>query len=383
MMRTLKILLSLLALVTGLCQCKQSYVSPYASPPTGYLVVEGYITGNGPTSFTLSRTIPLPGDSAIPVVTGAQLQVEGSDNSVYPLTEKGNGVYGIDTLALSTTVKYRLRIGTPNGEKYLSDFGAYKITPAIDSISWTADGTGVNIYANTHDPANATRYYQWQYVETWEYHSAEQSSLEYRGDTTPVMVVPRPPQDQIFRCWRTTASTSLLLGTSAKLANDVIYLQLLNLIPTGDQRISVLYSILVSQYALTDSAYNFLTLMQKNTESLGSIFDAQPSQLVGNIHCLTNPTEPVIGYVSAGTLQQQRLYISRSQVPAWPYFYSCPIPDTLVARQTDSLKKYFGSLGFDPIDIDPMTQEWLGNLISCVDCRSQGGTNVAPSFWPN
>src|ERR1700748_2991691 len=138
MMRTLKILLSLLALVTGLCQCKQSYVSPYASPPTGYLVVEGYITGNGPTSFTLSRTIPLPGDSAIPVVTGAQLQVEGSDNSVYPLTEKGNGVYGIDTLALSTSVKYRLRIGTPNGEKYLSDFGAYKITPAIDSISWTA-----------------------------------------------------------------------------------------------------------------------------------------------------------------------------------------------------------------------------------------------------
>ena len=382
-MRTVKIIFSLLALVTGLCQCKQTYVSPYTSPPTGYLVVEGYITGKGPTQFTLSRTIPLPGDSTIPVVTGAQLQVEGSDNSVYPLIEQGNGVYGIDTLPLSTTVQYRLRINIPNGESYLSDFGAYKITPAIDSISWAVNGDNVNIYANTHDPAGNTRYYQWQYIETWEYHSAEESSEEYRADTTPVMVLYRPPQDQIFQCWHTDASTRLLLGSSAKLASDVIYLQLLNQIPFGSQQISVEYSILVSQYALTDSAYNFLTLMQKNTESLGTIFDAQPSQLVGNIHCLNDPAEPVIGYVSAGTVQQQRIFIRRSQVPPWGYTFTCPIPDTLVANQPDSLKKYFGILGYDPIGLDPRTREWLGNLISCVDCRVQGGTNAAPSYWPN
>ena len=93
-----------------LCDCVQQYVSPYKSPATGYLVVEGLISGNGPTQYTLSRTIPLPGDSTIPVVTGAQLQVEGTDNSVYPLTEEGNGQYGIDTLPLSTAVQYRLRI---------------------------------------------------------------------------------------------------------------------------------------------------------------------------------------------------------------------------------------------------------------------------------
>ncbi len=197
------------------------------------------------------------------------------------------------------------------------------------------------------------------------------------------MVLNRPPQDQIFRCWHTDASTRLLLGSSAKLANDVIYLQLLNQIPSGSQQISVRYSILVSQYALTDSAYNFLTLMQKNTESLGTIFDAQPSQLVGNIHCLNNPVEPVIGYVSAGTMQQQRIFISRSQVPPWGYSYTCPIPDTLVANQQDSLKKYFGNLGYDPVDFNPMVMAWTGNLISCVDCRLQGGTNVDPSYWPN
>jgi hypothetical protein len=81
------------------------------------------------------------------------------------------------------------------------------------------------------------------------------------------------------------------------------------------QQLSVLYSIFVRQYALTEDGYNFLSLMQSNTESLGTIFDPQPSQLKGNIQCLTNPNEPVVGYVSAGTVQQQRIFISRNQLP--------------------------------------------------------------------
>ena len=44
-------------------------------------------------------------------------------------------------------------------------------------------------------------------------------------------------------------------------------------------------------------------LMQKNAESLGSIFDEQPTQITGNIHSVTNPSEQVIGYVSAGTVE--------------------------------------------------------------------------------
>ena len=94
-MRTVRYHTAIIILLFSLLQwhCVQSYVSPYQSPATGYLVVEGYITGNGPTSIKLSRTIPLPGESTIPVVTGAQLQIEGSDNSVYPFTETGNGYY--------------------------------------------------------------------------------------------------------------------------------------------------------------------------------------------------------------------------------------------------------------------------------------------------
>jgi len=350
-------------------------------------VVEGYISGNEPTQFNLSRTIPLPGDTAIPMETGATVQVEGNDQSVYPLTEQSPGIYIAGILPLHPAVTYRLRITTAAGIAYLSDFVPFRPTPPIDSINWVSNSTGVEIYANTHDPSNATRYYQWEYDETWEYHSAEESIYEYDGDTTPVMVIPRPAADMIYRCWHNDSSSNIILGSSAKLSNDVIYLQPLNQIAIGSQQLSVLYSIMVRQYALTDSGYSYLSLMQQNTESLGSIFDATPSPLTGNIHCLSNASTPVIGYISAGTVQQQRIFISAQQVPEWGYRFTCAAPDKIVPLDTLSLIDYFHYGGFIPVDqyTDPMGDftGWLANSPSCIDCRTQGGTTQEPSFWPN
>src|SRR5580658_5930664 len=191
MKRNINIGTILLAVVALCGQCKEKYVSPYVSPNVGYLVVEGYISGNTPIQYTLSRTLPLPGDSTIPKETGANVEVEGSDNSSISLTEQGSGVYSsVDTPMLNAQLRYRLRIHTTEGEDYLSDFVAFRPSPPIDSINWINGPTGLTIYANTHDPANATRYYEWNFVETWEYRSAEQSDYEY--DTASGQVISRP-----------------------------------------------------------------------------------------------------------------------------------------------------------------------------------------------
>jgi hypothetical protein len=385
MKRSFNIKLLLPILVLCLWQCKEKYVSPYNSPATGYLVVEGYITGNGPTQFALSRTVPLSGSSTVPPETNAKVQVEGSDNSTYPLTEQGSGLYVIDTMALNPATKYRLRITTKDGKAYLSDFVTYKKTPAIDSINFIRNSNGVNLYANTHDPAGATHYYQWQYNETWEYTSSEPSEYIYVPDDTAVVF--RPDSEQIFFCWKNTASSQFILGSSAKLAQDVIYEQLLDQIPQNSQQFQVLFSILVRQYALTEDGYNFLTLMQKNTESLGSIFDAQPSALKGNIHSLSDPNEQVVGFVSAGTMEQKRVFISSDQVKPWQYYVACSSPDRVVGIEKDTLYAFFGVGGYTPIQPhyprgSPFPDGYYANATSCVDCRLQGGTNVKPSYWP-
>jgi Domain of unknown function (DUF4249) len=384
MQRTIKILAPVL-LVTLLWRCKEKYISPYLPTPTGYLVVEGYISGNSPTQFVLSRSVPLPGDSALPYENNAIGQVEGSDNSTYPLPGQGNGVYQ-DSVTFNRQLQYRLRIRTSGGEEYLSDFVPFRPTPEIDSISYGLVYNGLDVYANTHDPTNATRYYQWKYVETWEFHSAKISQFRYDSNTNTV--VPRLPADQIFTCWHTGPSTNILLGSSAKLARDEIYQQPLRLLPYAGVELSILYTTLVSQYALTEDAYNYLGIMKKNSESFGSIFDAQPSQLNGNIHRLGNPAEQVIGYVSAGTVHQQRIFISSAQFPNWGYVARCPMPDdSIVPVDSFILRSDFYYGGLVPIiyhvDRSGGADGYIANVVSCVDCRAQGGVTVKPPFWPN
>jgi|SRR6185437_7603181 len=376
--------IAILGSSAALWGCKEPYISPYQSPVTGYLVVEGYISGNGATQFTLSRTIPLPGKSPLPKITGAAVEVEGTDGSVYPLTEMGNGIYSdSNALPLTTAAHYKLRIKTPNGEEYLSDTVPFKPTPPIDSVNFIQNNdNSVNIYVNSHDPTNNTRYYLWNWDQTFEYHSAEESL--YYWDPTLDSVLLRPDTAQVYRCWLSGSSSSILVGNSMKLAQDEIYRQKINMIPPNDVQLSVLYTTLVRQYALTQAGYNFLSLMQQNTESLGSIFDAQPSALKSNIHCLTNPSEEVIGYVSAGTVQQYRLWISREQIQS-SFDYQCDGKDGFIPLgDTTDYKNDFGSV-YSPISFTVYhgLQGYGINYTDCLVCTWHGGTNHAPSYWPN
>ncbi|MFM9911269.1 MAG: hypothetical protein ACKVOW_18160 [Chitinophagaceae bacterium] len=60
--------------------CKEIYVSPFQSPETGFLVVEGAIfSGQGTTTIKLSRTTKLD-IRKFDGEVGATLTVEGDDN---------------------------------------------------------------------------------------------------------------------------------------------------------------------------------------------------------------------------------------------------------------------------------------------------------------
>ncbi len=72
-------------------------------------------------------------------------------------------------------------------------------------------------------------------------------------------------------------------------------------IPTGSEKLSVAYSDLIRQYAISKEAFNFWTNLKKNTEQLGSLFDLQPFTELGNIQCINNPSVKCIGYISFST----------------------------------------------------------------------------------
>ncbi len=370
--------------------CKQRYESPVKSVASGYLILEGVVnSGPGNTTIILSRSVPL--DSAGKVFEqGAVVTLLGEDNSNISLPEQSAGHYSADNLSLNETVKYRIKIQTSGGKEYLSDLAPVLTNPPIDSISWLRENGNVQMYINTHNSLNNTRYYQWEYEETWEFHSKYFKFLKYEIEQKPgeqiYSVVFQDSStfsyDQnIHTCWQFNNSTKLLLGSTAKLSQDIVYLPIAS-IPKDSWELSVLYSIRIKQYAWTKEGYNFLDIMRKNTEIVGSVFDAQPSQLNGNIHCVTDPTEKVIGYFNISPLREKRIFINNSEVPDWNYESGCFL--TTVQNQSDSIKKI--ALNLLPSDI--VFQAPGGRIISfsaakptCIDC-TLSGTNVKPAYWP-
>lgn len=354
--------------------CKKEYIPAAITEANNYLVVDGYINAdiNGVTSFKLSRSRNLV-DTVINIPElNAQVSIQGKSGSLYNLNGT-NGIYKTTNLSLIQTDQYRINIKTSDGHQYVSDYVAVKKTPSIDSITWVQNND-VNIYVNSHDPTNSTKYYRWDYVETWEYLSPLEGELGLNGNN----IIYVDSTTQTHKCWIDSLSTHILIGTSAALNADVISHQPIQTIIKDDERLTVRYSMLLSQYGITSDAYNYWLVIQKNSQQLGSLFDLQPSQLTGNIHPITNPNEPVIGFVGASTTQQKRIFINHADVPGWTTYI--PHQDCGVTTIISGFIYYYPNPDFGPYYFSG-----AGSLViarkECVDCRVKGGVNITPSFW--
>jgi hypothetical protein len=369
--------------------CKKQINNQVVTAATNYLVVSGNIALGDTTVINLSRMLSVNDTATSKAEPGATVTIEGSQSGVYPLTSKNNGNYVSAPINLSSAQNYRVKISTGDGKQYASDFVPVKNSPPIDSVNYVVQNNGLQINVNTHDPANKTHYYRWDYTETYIVRSEYNSRyIVVNHDTTAL----RTPDQQIYNCWATSYASSIALGSSVNLSSDIIKNQQVALIPPKSEKLRVRYSILVKQYGLTSDAYNYLTLLKKNTEQLGSIFDAQPSELKGNIHSLSNSTEPVIGYITAAVVTQARIFVDNQNLPAsWApdlsYYNGCQIfneyYDYLPPHSTydEQLVKQFIYTGFEtPIDTILVPKGLKAAYPHCVDCTLRG-TNKQPAFW--
>jgi len=370
----------LLIAVLLLAQCKVPYDAPVKPSDNHFLVVEGYINAAGLTSIDLTRTRNITwGDTAAYTrELNAKVVIEDNYNDVFPLNENGNGNYS-GFYYLPSNGNYRLRITTSNNKEYVSDFVPCKQSPTIDEIGWKFKDGGVQVFVNTHDPQNNTNYYRWSYTETWEFHSQYYSTLEYINQPVPQVINRTTP---VFVCYQNNNSSAIFLGSSKKLKEDIIHEAPLQLIPNHDKKISVLYSTLVTQYALDSLAYNYWDALKGNTENIGSIFGTQPNQTKGNIHCTSDSSETVIGYIGAGIVQQERIFISNSSMPpGWNQLQNC----TEYTVPLDSIAFYFSGNIYIPISTvppgSPTPTGYFSASGSCVDC-TLSGSPVKPGFWP-
>ena len=371
--------MALLAALLLLLHCKKPYDPPVLRANNNFLVVDGIININGITSININRTRNLSDTikGGIPELK-AQVSIVARNGSSFSLRDTaGSGVYTSAAMNLDPAQTYKITVRTADGRSYASDPVACKTTPAMDSLYYEEPGD-FTVYVNTHDPSGKTRYYRWDYIETWEHDAQLMSPWGVKDG----MIYLRDSSQQQTQCWTTVNSTNILVGSSEKLAADVISRFPVRVITNGDPMINQKYSILVRQYALTADAYGYWSLIQKTSQNLGTLFDLQPTQLIGNIHCLTNPGEPVIGYMSASSVVQQRLFVFQSDLQNWihnPPQFGC---DTMeIPVNTSDYRIY----SYPDTTLAPYYFITGGPLVLasriCLDCTLLGGTNVKPSYW--
>lgn len=376
-----KMLAGLLMLLVS--SCVEPYMPEVLEMPNNYLVVNGFINSSGSTNIQLLRTQNLQEDTPPPAEVGALIVIEEEEGESFKLQEIGNGNYTIDNLELNPSKKYRLYIQTTNGKEYASDYVEVKQAPAIDNVTWAPVDDEVQFYVSTSDPENDTRYYLWQFEETWQYRSAFYTALKFDGDT----IVYRDKFDEdIFYCWKSENSTTIELGTSIKLNQDVISNYKLMSIPSDSEKLGVKYSVLVKQYAITREAYEYWSILKRNTENIGTLFDPLPSQLSSNIYSITDSQEPVVGYVTISSVQEKRIFVDNDDLPEEWFLFSppCPPVDTLLLGEAN-IADFFSGGGLLPVSevyaqMIPTLLGYTYSSKSCVDCRTRG-TNVKPDFW--
>lgn len=373
---------SLIVIMLICLSCKEPFVADALFQETNFLVIEGYINiGAGATTLKLSRTIEIDSDERIPGEKGAVVAVEDENENTYPLLERSDGIYTAD-LNLSSEKAYRLRIRTVEGKTYLSDLVQPTTTPEIDSIYFITTETDMQVFLATHDQQRNTNYYRWELEEAWEINSTYPAGIKY--EDKQLKYISPSGADSLFICYKSATRKDLPIYSTSPLTDNRVSGFPAFRILKNTERLGVRYSVFAKQHSLTREAYDYFSLMKKNTGPLGSFSDPQPSELIGNIRCTTTD-EPVIGYITASTTSSAIKFIFPSDVPDWTYSYPCRYFENI--NQEDTLAKYLETKIFTPMypmTLDPMT----GKIVifrmavpACVDCHFRGGDSNKPDYW--
>jgi hypothetical protein len=378
--------------IVALGGCVDPYLPEVVSANANYLVVDGFINGNGRTRIRLSRSENVAATTAPPVQKGATIYIVDDAGQRYAVPETSvAGVYRSDSLLLNPVRRYQLRISL-GAASYASDLMPLKVTPDFDQLALVRQDGQYQLTLGTHDARGQSRYYRWNYTETWEFNSAYNSVIELKKG------VIRPRTTPIYTCWHTEQPTFIRQASTVSLSQDVIANYVLNSFSDRSERLKIRYSVLVTQYAESAEEFAYNEVLRKNTEAVGTVNDPLPSQLTGNVHRLDNPQEPVLGFVGAHTLTVRRLFATAASLglpQGWQFedpYAKCieieelvpdpedkfpnvlHIPQTRVFNGPDYVPtRYKGVLGADTIG-------YYGSTRECVDCRVRG-SNMKPAFW--
>ena len=372
------------------------------------LVVDGRILADEMSVVYLTYTTPVGSFDKGEPALNADITVVGQNGYESPKAEydKENKKYLIPTYDLSNDTQYAINI-KHEGETYQSEFQPILDTPEIERVTWEEKEDGLALYVTTQGENSGSRNYMWTFDEDWEFHS--------EMDFTRPLTTGRWFYDQkdyplgkegenlYYYCWMHNESSLIHIYDTKNLnENKVIDHQFLH-IPIDDIRIYYIYSILVKKANISDKVYEYYRLMKLYTQESSGIFTPMPTEVEGNVKCISNPDKKINGVVIASKMTSKRIFVYAEDFENLVPEYSDCIPvygyQKFKGDYTDFYWQYawikemnnFSAFIYvldsnyaESLEQSKIDQHSILYSPICMDCRKvQNATKKRPDFWPN
>jgi hypothetical protein len=348
-------------------------------------VVSGQITDISSRQIvTVSIASSVTAPKNIPV-SGCYVRIFDTMGHEFAMSESDDGVYetDIDCAYLIHGNSFRVDILTPDGTNIESDFDQMNECPEIDTIYFmrrdikddlsSKDTKIIQFYLDVDGRNTKSRYFKWEVFETWEYHVEYPIEWYYDGRVHHVY----PPDYSRKVCWSTKMTDEIYVHTTANLVENRYIGLPLNNVDNQSNKLIHGYSMLVYQYAMSETAYQYWDQMRSNSYGQGGLFEKQPLSIVGNLHNKTDPSQKVLGFFSASCAKSKRIFIDHVENFEIDFAGYCnPFSPRYGFKEVFPNEYPLYLMG----DEDNWYMIFLND--ECVDCLSIGGTNVKPDFWP-
>ncbi len=321
--------------------------------------------------------------------TNANVKIIDDLQNEYQFHESTDGgVYiSSDAFGAQPNRSYQLSIKTNLGKQYISEFAELPLSELNNNLyiykETDNNMNGISIYMDSYDTSENSRYYRYEYEETYKIVAPYWSAYDLVSAPNKedgVSLVLKTKEERV--CYNTVKFNEIILKNTNKYGENIIEPFLVRFISRDNYIISHRYSMLVKQYALSREAYNFYETLKDFSES-GSIFsENQPGFIYGNIVSEDDPEEKVIGFFDVSMVFSKRVYFNfydfyLGEMRSYPSscLITSPPESSLWSLMNSGTVKFQneneGGEGDGPYYLVPLI---------CGDCTVLG-TNIVPDFW--
>ncbi|MFC4739015.1 DUF4249 domain-containing protein [Flavobacterium ponti] len=399
----------ILLLLVLICITTISCTDPYALQTNTYedvIVIEATITNElKKQEIKISRTFQLE-ETEPRIETNATVYIKDDLGNQFNFIEMDNKYISEFEFQAFPEREYQLFINTSNGRQYTSTREKLTTINNLSSVEASVKNkfgvNGVDITANSYDPSNTSKYYRYEYAETYKvivpYWAPD--SLQIFGNAEywdlnghiEYAFTQHQRSGESKTCYKTEISKEIILVNTTSSNEDRIKDYSIRFIGQDNYSIANRYSINVRQYIQNLSSYTFYKTLKDLSASGNVLTPSQPGFINGNISAIENKNEKVIGFFDVSSVSEKRIFFNYSDLfpgePEPPYFYDCEISiydrtklKTLSETPFDGLTYLVLNTRQGKI-ILYQREDPIFKMVppECGDCRTIG-SNVVPDFW--